>query len=172
MLVRLAAGLLLLALLWWAFRLSMALRWSKVERERRRAEEQEGGRVVAELPLPEGVSFFVADASSFRWDEHRLARAAVRGARLLLNSAVVATAARDGGDLPPPPAPEDEPGRERWEVAVYEEGGATRTIRCGSVREGISREAARAVFEALRAVCAAPAALGESAAPALPARSD
>src|SRR6185369_6387893 len=45
MLVRLAAGLLLLALLWWAFRLSMALRWSKVERERRRAEEQEGGRV-------------------------------------------------------------------------------------------------------------------------------
>jgi hypothetical protein len=155
MLVRLAAGLALALVLWWAFRLSMGLRWSKVQRERLREEEAGRGRIVAELPLPEGMAFFVEDAAGFRWGGDAIARGAVCGARLLLNSAVVASVERPGAVLPPPPAPEDEPGRERWEVMAYLDGGAARTVRCGSVREGISRQAARAVFDALRAACAA-----------------
>jgi hypothetical protein len=156
MLARLAAGVALVMVLWWAFRLAMGLRWSKVQRERLRDEEAGRGRIVAELPLPEGMAFFVEDASGFRWGGEPLAREAVCGARLLLNSAVVASAERAGARLPPPPAPEDEPGRERWEVMAYLEGGEARTVRCGSVREGVSRQAARAVFDALRAACAGP----------------
>lgn len=153
MLIRVAAAVGLLLLLWWSFRLSMSLRWSKVEREQVRAREEGSGRVVAELPLPEGVAFFVEDAGGFRWADQVLTRGALRGTRLLLNSAVVATAVRAAAELPSPPAPEDEPGRERWEVMAYLEDGSPLTIRCGSVREGISRQAARAVFDALRAEC-------------------
>lgn len=153
MLVRLAAAAALVLVLWWAFRLAMGLRWNKVLRERQRDEEAGRGRIVAELPLPEGMAFFVEDAAGFRWGDETVARGAVTGARLLLNSAVVASAERPGVALPPPPAPEDEPGRERWEVVAYVDGGGARTVRCGSVREGISRQAARAVFDALRAAC-------------------
>jgi hypothetical protein len=151
MLLRILAGAALLLLLWWAFRLSMGLRWSKIERERaRRLEEETGRRVVAELPLPEGVVFFVQDEAALRWGAQSVARGDVAGARLLLNSAVVSTVTRAGAALPEPPAPEDEPGREKWEVAAYLRDGRALTIGCGSVREGISRDAARAVFEALR----------------------
>ena len=62
----------------------------------------------------------------------------------------MSTATRAGAALPEPPAPEEEPGREKWEVVAYLRDGRALTIRCGSVREGISRDAARAVFEALR----------------------
>jgi hypothetical protein len=151
MLLGILAGAALLLLLFWAFRLSMGLRWSKILRERaRQREEETGRRVVAELPLPEGVVFFVADERALHWAEHSVPREDVVGARLLLNSAVVATAARAEAVLPDPPAPEEEPGREKWEVAAYVRDGRAFLIRCGSVREGISRDAARAVFDALR----------------------
>jgi hypothetical protein len=151
MLLRVLAAAALLALLWWVFRLSMGLRWSKIEREAaRRREEDTGRRVVAELPLPEGVVFFVADAGGLHWGGQSLPRESLLGARLLLNSAVVSAASRAGATLPAPPAPEDEPGREKWEVMAYLRDGRALAIRCGTVREGISRDAARAVFEALR----------------------
>lgn len=151
MAVRVLAAAALLLLIFWAFRLAMGLRWSKIEREAARQRELETGRrVVAELPLPEGVVFFVEDASALRWGDQAVARADVLGARLLLNSAVVSAAVRPGASLPEPPAPEEEPGREKWEVMAYLRDGRALAIRCGSVREGISRDAARAVFESLR----------------------
>jgi hypothetical protein len=151
MLLRVLAGAALLLLLGWAFRLAMGLRWSKIEREAaRRREEETGRRVVAELPLPEGVVFFAADDRSLHWGDEAVPREAVLGARLLLNSAVVSVAARPGAALPDAPAPEEEPGREKWEVVAYLRDGRALAIRCGTVREGISREAARAVFDALR----------------------
>jgi hypothetical protein len=151
MLVRVLAAAALLLLLWWCFRLAMGLRWSKIEREEaRRRELATGRRVVAELPLPEGVLFFVEDAAGFAWGEAHAPRHDVVGARLLLNSAVVSAASRAGVTLPEPPAPEEEPGREKWEVMAYLRDGRALAVRCGSVREGVSREAARAVFEALR----------------------
>jgi hypothetical protein len=151
MVVRALAAAALLLLLWWCFRLAMGLRWSKIEREEaRRRQLETGRRVVAELPLPEGVVFFVEDAEGFSWGGAGAARRELAGARLLLNSAVVSAAARPGAALPEPPAPEEEPGREKWEVMAYLRDGRALTVRCGSVREGVSREAARAVFEALR----------------------
>jgi hypothetical protein len=151
MLLRVLAAAALLALLWWVFRLSMGLRWSKIEREAaRRREEETGRRVVAELPLADGVVFFVADAAGLHWGGQSIAREELAGVRLLLNSAVVSAASRTGATLPEPPAPEDEPGREKWEVLAYLRDGRALAIRCGTVREGISREAARAVFDALR----------------------
>lgn len=151
MLVRVLAAAALVLLLWWAFRLAMGLRWSKIEREAaRRRELETGRRVVAELPLPEGVVFFVEDDEALHWGVQSVPRPQVVGARLLLNSAVVSAAARPGALLPDPPAPEDEPGREKWEVLAYLRDGSALAVRCGTVREGVSRDAARAVFDALR----------------------
>ena len=57
----------------------------------------------------------------------------------------------NGRPLPDPPAPEDYEGRERWDVALYLTDGRTEPVPCGSLREGVSREIAIRVFEAVRA---------------------
>jgi hypothetical protein len=146
-----AAGLALLAGLFVVFRFAMGLRWAKVQREGARAEvERAGRRIVAELPLKEAVDLFLDDGSGFRWGAGAVARADLAGARLLLNGGVMASCARPGLALPQPPRPEEFEGRERWEVLLHLRDDRALVVPCGTVREGISREAAGRVFEAVR----------------------
>jgi hypothetical protein len=153
MLLQIAAALALLAGLWVMFRFAMGLRWAKVQREQaRREEERLGRRVVAELPQGEAVALFLADAEGFHWSGRSVRRGEIRGARLLLNGAVLAACQRSGWTLPDPTPPEEPEGRERWEVVLYLEGGRRETIACGTLREGVSREAANRVFAAVRAL--------------------
>jgi hypothetical protein len=153
--IKIAALLALLALLWSLFRLSMGLRWAKVSRESaRREEEGRGRRIVAELPSSDGtLGFFAEDHAGFYWPAGEAGKSGLRGARLLLNGGVIAAMVRAGASLPDPPSPEPFEGRERWEVVLY---GTERdhTIACGTVREGVSREIATRVFEAVRAALA------------------
>ena len=151
--IKIVALLALVALLWSLFRLSMGLRWAKVSRESARQEEEaRGRRIVAELPSPEGtLGFFAEDHAGFYWPGGEAGKSALRGARLLLNGGVVSAVARPAAALPEPPAAESFEGRERWEVALYPADGRTRTVACGMVREGVSREIATRVFEAVRA---------------------
>ena len=150
--IKIAALLALLALLWSLFRLSMGLRWAKVSRESaRREEEGRGRRIVAELPSSDGtLGFFAEDHAGFYWPAGEAGKSGLRGARLLLNGGVIAAVTRAGEALPDPPVPEPFEGRERWEVVLYATGGR-HTIACGTVREGVSREIATRVFEAVRA---------------------
>ena len=150
--IKIAALLALLALLWSLFRLSMGLRWAKVSRESaRREEEGRGRRIVAELPSSDGtLGFFAEDHAGFYWPAGEAGKSGLRGARLLLNGGVIAAAARAQEALPDPPVPEPFEGRERWEVVLYATGGP-HTIACGTVREGVSREIATRVFDAVRA---------------------
>jgi hypothetical protein len=152
MLIQLAAGLALLALLWLLFRFAMGLRWAKVSREQARVEaESSGRRVVAEIPRAgDDLDFFQADAHGFHWGGTSVARSAIQGARLLLNGNVVGSAARPGVALPEPPPAEEFEGRERWDVLLHLAGGARACVPCGSLREGVSREIAARVFEAVR----------------------
>ena len=151
--IKILALLALLALLWSIFRLSMGLRWAKVSRESaRREEEGRGRRIVAELPSADGgLGFFAEDHAGFYWPAGEAGKSALKGARLLLNGGVIAAAARSAEGLPDPPAPEPFEGRERWEVVLYGTEGWDHTIACGTVREGVSREIATRVFEAVRA---------------------
>jgi len=150
MVIRLAAALLLLAALWLLFRFAMALRWSKVVREgSRSAEESRGRRVVAEIPLPEGLLFFLEDEAGFYWAGSQARKSEVIGARMLLNGGVIGSFSRPGMALPDPPPAEEYAGRERWDVLVYC-AGRTEAVPCGSLREGVSREIASRVFEAVR----------------------
>jgi hypothetical protein len=152
MLIRLAALAVLLLALWRIFRLAMGLRFAKVSREEARAaEETRGRRVVAELPLPDAeVVFLVEDEEAFRWGSDQVSKGDVRGARLMVNGAVLQEFSLAGERLPPPETPEEYEGRERWEVQVFRHAKEPTAIPCGTLREGISREIAGRVFEAIK----------------------
>jgi hypothetical protein len=55
----------------------------------------------------------------------------------------------DGVRLPSPEPLESE-GRERWDVALFGAEGFLAAIPCGNLREGVSREVATIVFEAVK----------------------
>ena len=57
---------------------------------------------------------------------------------------------RPGLALPEPSPPEDYVGGERWDVALFLEDGRRVVVPCGALREGVSREIAMRVFEAVR----------------------
>ena len=152
MVIKVAAGIVLVLALWAVFRLSMGLRWSKIERDRaRRDEEARGRRVVAEIPLPEGLILLLEDAAGFHWGPRSVDKADIVGGRLLLNGGIIGEFAAAGTSLPPPGAPEEYEGRERWDVRVYRRDGGTDEIPCGTLREGVSREIAGRAFEAVKA---------------------
>ena len=152
MIIQALALLALVLALWTVFRFAMGLRWAKVSREDARAAEQaRGRRVVAEIPGSEDeVVFFVEDDAGFYWGGRQARKRDIRGARLLLNGAVMASFARDGELLPETTPPEEYEGRERWEIVLYLRDAREERVACGSLREGVSRELAGRVFEAIR----------------------
>lgn len=148
--VQLAAGLLFLAFLWMLLRFALGLRYSKVVREE--ARDAQGGRVVVEIPSPQGeVGFFVEEPEAFSWPAGRAAKAEILGVRLLLRGGPIGAAARPGVELPPAGPIDEYEGRERWDVVLYLRDGGTATVACGTLREGVSREVAARVFESVRA---------------------
>lgn len=146
----LAVAALLLGLVW-LFRFAMGLRYAKVRREQdRRDEEAKGRRVVAEVPTGTGeLVLFLEDPAGFQWGGQQLQKSEIQGVRLLVNGRAVEVRQRPGVALPPAGWDEEHEGRERWDVRVYLEGGRSLEIPCGSLREGVSREAAQRVFAAV-----------------------
>jgi hypothetical protein len=122
--IQAVAALVFLALLWTLLRFALGLRYSKVVREQERAAQ--GGRVVAEIPSAAGeVGFFV--------------------------EGTIGEAARPGVVLPPAGVADEFEGRERWDVVLYLRDATAATVPCGTLREGVSREVAARVFDAVRA---------------------
>lgn len=151
MLLQILAAALLLVFVWSLFRFAMGLRWAKLSREALgRAEVARGRHVVAEIPLADDLLLFVEDAHGFHWGAQHAGKGAVLGGRVLLNGGVIGAFARPGAPLPQPPAPRDYEAGERWEVILYMDDGSALEVPCGSLREGVSREIATRVFEAVR----------------------
>ena len=137
--------------------LSMAttLRWRYRDHERtRRKLHDEGRRVVAEVPVDDRLEFFSEDAGAFYWAGRTIPKREIRAAQLLISGAPLATVrARRGGESaaadPPDGASAPEVERERWDVAI--EAGRERVlVECGSIRQQVSQELARGVFDAVR----------------------
>lgn len=150
-LIQWLAAAALLLLLFWLFRFAMGLRFAKLRREEDRlAEEARGRRVVAEVPSQTGeLALFLEDPIGFQWGGQELGKSEIEGVRLLVNGRVVDTRQRAGALLPPAGWEEEREGRERWDVLVSLAGGGAVSIACGSLREGVSREAAQRVFAAV-----------------------
>ena len=154
MLIRLLAVLALLLGLWALFRLAMSLRYAKLSREEARAREEGQGRlVIAEIPSVSGLELLLEDGAHFYWQGRALPKRQVLGGRLRLSGGLIATVSRDEAALPELPPAAVEEGRGRWEVVLHFEDGAVESIECGSLGEGVSREIAGRVFEAVRRAC-------------------
>src|SRR5688572_17537228 len=154
----LVAGILALLLLLVAASLATTLQYYRRRRRRAHDSEQALGRtIIAELPTAEELVLFSEDAKRFYYGDRSIDKDLITGVRVLINGAPIATvtARRHQADASTPPAGfEDRPegiARDRWDVAIETITG-TVLVECGAIRERVSPELARAVFDAVKRV--------------------
>ena len=154
----LVAGVVALGLFLFALGLISTLRFHRRAREReRRTLIAAGRRVLAEIPTPDGLALFVTDDTCFYWNGRPIAKKTVRRVRILINGVPLATHAAPGhapddrGDVDPAAAGYPQGiVHDRWDVLIGTDAGEV-LVQCGSIRERVSQELARAVFEAVKA---------------------
>jgi hypothetical protein len=150
------AGLVALALLGAAARLATALQGFRRRRERARASERALGRaIIAELPDREDLVLVSEDAARFYYGERSVDKDLIVAVRVLINGSPIAAyvsqrhaheEARHATSF------EDRPegiARDRWDVAIETVAGTT-LIECGAIRERVSQELARAIFDRIK----------------------
>jgi len=138
-----------------ALRMTTSLQWHKRRHAAtRRAIEQRGQSVIAEIPASEGVRFFSEDRSSFYWNDRVIPKDGIRAARVLISGTPLSVRVSNRFEAPAPtasttiPTPADGFERDRWDVEIDLEDG-TIVVECGAIRERVSQELARHVFEAV-----------------------
>ena len=153
----LVAGLVAIALLFVALRLVDSLQWMRRRRQRAVDSERALGRtVIAEIPAHDDLVLFTEDAVRFHYGERSIDKDLIVAVRVLINGAPIAayvsTRRAEDRDRPQPTSFEDRPegiARDRWDVALETIAGTT-LVECGAIRERVSQELARAVFDAVR----------------------
>jgi hypothetical protein len=152
-LAAIAAIVLLLA----AASLATTLQTFRRRRLRARAAEQDQGRaVIAEIPGDEDLVLFTADATHFHFRDHAIDKTAVVAVRVLINGAPIASyvSKRHAGEAERQATSfDDRPegiARDRWDVAIETVSGGMTMVECGAIRERVSQELARLVFDAVK----------------------
>jgi hypothetical protein len=153
----LVAGVVALVLAFVALRLVDTLQ--RLRRRRQRALDSEralGRTVVAEIPTDEDLVLFSEDAVRFHYGEKSIDKDLIVAVRVLINGSPIAAyvSARHAEDArhQTPTSFEDRPegiARDRWDVAIETLVGTT-LVECGAIRERVSQELARAVFDAVK----------------------
>lgn len=151
-----AAALVALALLLAAGSLATTLHFYRRRLERSREAERELGRViVAELPTSEDLVLFCEDPTRFYYGNRAIDKKAVTAVRVLINGAPIASAVSRRRAMQidrQPTSFYDRPegiARDRWDVAIELDAEVV-LVECGAIRERVSQELARAVFDAVR----------------------
>jgi len=170
----LVAGVVAIALLVLAGSLATTLTLYRRRRQRTLDSERALGRtIIAELPTSEDLTLFSEDRSRFYYGGRSIDKDLIVAVRVLINGAPIAAAvsprranrpatAASVERAAPAPALRDRdraPGvaedqaegiaRDRWDVAIETLEG-TVLVECGAIRERVSQELARAVFDAVR----------------------
>jgi hypothetical protein len=158
------AGFIAVLLLLLAASVATRLQTYRTARKRARERERAGGRaIIAEVPTEAELVLFSEDADRFYYGDRPIDKDLIVAARLLINGATIAEYGRrpqdgigqkdasavDNLDFP---AAEDAPegiARDRWDVAIEIPDG-TVLVECGAIRERVSQELARAVFDAVK----------------------
>jgi len=153
----LIAGLIALGLFLFALGLASTLRFHRRDRERERRDLLAVGRtVLAEIPTRDGLELFLANMDHFHWGQTSIPMDNIRLARVLINGSPLASySARryPSGDPGDSGSFADRPegiAHDRWDVLIRTEAGDT-LVECGSVRERVSQELARSIFDAVTA---------------------
>lgn len=147
----------LVVLLLVGFALSMATslqRYKRGHSKLRREISDSGRSLVAEIPGDNGIQFFTEDPTSFHWAEQVIRKDDIRSARVLISGAPISVCVSRRFPEPAlePSVDIDQPDmveRERWDVAI-ELKDTTVLVECGGIRERVSQELARQVFEAVK----------------------
>ena len=151
----LVAALVALALLAAALSLATTLHFWRRRRDRAHQSERAAGRtIVAEIPVADELRLFTEDGSCFHYGQDVIDKDDIAAVRVLINGSPIAAAvsSRYAGNERQPTSFEDRPegiARDRWDVAI-ETPARTILVECGAIRERISQELARAVFEAVK----------------------
>jgi hypothetical protein len=152
----LVAALIALGLLVIAGSLATTLQMYRRLRQRSRDSERALGRtIIAELPTADDLVLFSEDPVRFYYGERSIDKDLIAAARVLINGAPIAAVVstrHTGGAARDPTSFDDRPegiARDRWDVAIELVTG-TVLVECGAIRERVSQELARAVFEAVK----------------------
>jgi len=150
-----AAGVAIVLLLV-AASLATALTAFRRRRLRARDSERALGRVIiAEIPADDDLRLFSEDAVRFHYGEASVDKDLIVAVRVLINGSPIAAyvstrrprdAARQATSF------EDRPegiARDRWDVAIETVNGLM-LVECGAIRERVSQELARTVFDAVK----------------------
>jgi hypothetical protein len=152
----LIAGLVAALLLLTAASLATTLRWYRTRRQQAREADRALGRtIVAEIPAADDLMRFSEDEARFYYGDRSIDKNLILAVRVLINGtpiAAVTSRRRATGASVPQTGLEDRPegiARDRWDVAIETSEGTT-LVECGAIRERVSQELARAVFDAVK----------------------
>jgi hypothetical protein len=150
------AGVVAFALLVIAASLATTLKYYRMRRQRTKDAERALGRtVIAEIPADEDLRLFTEDDSRYYYGDRSIDKDLIEAVRVLINGAPIAAYVSRRAVIHAdrqPTAFEDRPegiARDRWDVAIEAVNG-TMLIACGAIRERVSQELARSVFDAVK----------------------
>jgi hypothetical protein len=150
------AGVIALVLLATAASLATALQGFRRRRDRARASERALGRsIITEVPADDDLVLVSEDDTRFYYGDRSIDKDLIVAVRVLINGSPIASyvSERHAHEAAPhASAFDDRPdgiARDRWDVAIETVAGTT-LVECGAIRERISQELARAVFDRVR----------------------
>jgi hypothetical protein len=152
------AALIAIGLLLLAASLATTLQYYRRRRQRARDSERALGRtIIAELPTSEELVLFSEDRARFYFGDRSIDKDLVTVASVLINGAPIAAVRSRRHDAARPAAGtassiDDRPEgivRDRWDVLIETVTGSV-LVECGAIRERVSQELARTVFEAVK----------------------
>ena len=162
------AALVAAALIFVALSLLTTLHvYRKRHRTLREQEIAQGRAIVVELPTDPELTLFTEDAEHFYYGRLAIDKRDIIAVRVLINGAPIAAFARSGqadvaavrGEEAAELVLDDRAEgilRDRWDVAI-ETASGTHLIECGAIRERVSQELARKIFDAVSATIRAQA---------------
>jgi len=152
----LVAGLVAVVLLLAAASLATTLTGYRKRRQRARDSERALGRLlIAELPISDELVLVSQDDHRVYYGDRSIDKDLITAVRVLINGSPIAAyvsrrhpvdTARQATSF------EDRPegiARDRWDVAIETVNGMM-LVECGAIRERVSQELARTVFDAVK----------------------
>ena len=154
------AALAAAALIFFALSLLTSLHFYRKRHRAAREEELARGRsIVVELPTDPELTLFTEDAEHFYYGATPIDKNEIAAVRVLINGSPIAAFVsprwESAAERLQPTSFDDRPegiARDRWDVAIETVNPRQGTIlvECGAVRERVSQELARKVFDAVK----------------------
>ena len=152
----LIAAVAAIALVVIALSLATTLTFFRKRRRRTRDGEQAlGRRIIAEIPAADDLVLFTEDSRQFHYGAQSIDKDRIAAVRVLINGspiAVYVSKRHAAGPVIQATSFDDRPegiARDRWDVALERSDGVL-LVECGAIRERVSQELARAVFDAVK----------------------